>query len=129
MFILLLLFLFFVFLALYWRWNHCSHPIFLLSFFFFLDKVHRYMRWLWCRADHIVGLLRINSRISILVVLNDYFGLCFLFLSNPFATLISTIPWWVTKPSVNWICFMILSFFSIFSLSDLILIFFYFEFF
>jgi len=76
------------------------HPIFLLSFFF-LDKVHRYMRWLWYRGDHMVGLLEINSRISVLLVLNEYFGLCFLFLTNPFATLISTIPWWVTKLSTN----------------------------
>lgn len=96
----------FVFFALYRHWNHCSHPIFLLSFFF-LDKVHRYMRWLWWRGDHIVGLLEINSRISVLLVLNEYFGLCFLFLTNPFATLISTIPWWVTKLSTNDITYLL----------------------
>jgi hypothetical protein len=64
-------------------------------------NAHRYMRWLWCRGDHIVGLLKINSRISIPLVLNEYFGLRFLFLTNPFATLISTIPWQVTKRSTN----------------------------
>jgi len=82
----------------------------ILSFFFpffFLDKVHRYMRWLWCRGDHIDGLLEINSRISVLLVLNEYFFLCFLFLTNPFATLISTIPWWVTKLSTNNITYLL----------------------
>ncbi|KAJ6888021.1 hypothetical protein NC652_029129 [Populus alba x Populus x berolinensis] len=62
-----------------------------------LCPVHRYMSW----------LARDQQQNFRSVGLNEYFGLCFLFLTNPFATLISTIPWWVTKLSTNDITYLL----------------------